>query len=137
MEGKETRGWQIGSGWLMSLRGKSGNPRNVEVTLQMDTPEEAERLQRAFIIAGGEGSAPSNQLMYPPSPSVSQSPVLRPKEALSPSSALRFAQESRSESVSKGSRKAVTIMLHFSHTRHLASLKPAGDNCLSSYPSRR
>jgi hypothetical protein len=64
VEGKGTKGWAIGSGWLTLLRGRSGNPRNVEVTLQMKTPEEAERLQRAFIEAGGEGPAPSDQLMY-------------------------------------------------------------------------
>jgi hypothetical protein len=66
IEGEGTRGWSIGSGWLTLLRGKSGNPRNVEVTLQVETPEEAERLQRAFIEAGGEGPAPSDELMYDP-----------------------------------------------------------------------
>ncbi len=66
VEGEGTRGWSIGSSWLTLLRGKSGNPQNVEVTLQLETPEEAERLQRAFIEAGGEGPAPSNQLMYEP-----------------------------------------------------------------------
>ena len=75
VEGEGTRGWQIGSGWLTLLRGKSGNPRNVEVTLQMDTPEEAERLQRAFIVAGGEGPTPSNQLMYEP---IRSCPVIDP-----------------------------------------------------------
>jgi hypothetical protein len=66
VEGAGTRGWPIGSGWLTLLQGKSGNPRNVEVTFQMETPEEAERLQRAFIEAGGEGPAPTDQLMYEP-----------------------------------------------------------------------
>jgi hypothetical protein len=66
VEGEGTRGWAIGSGWLTLLRGKSSGPRNVEVTLQVETPEEAERLQRAFIEAGGEGPAPSDQLMYEP-----------------------------------------------------------------------
>jgi hypothetical protein len=66
VEGEGTRGWAIGSGWLTLLRGESGNPRNVEVTLQVETPEEAERLQRAFIEAGGEGPTPSDQLMYEP-----------------------------------------------------------------------
>jgi hypothetical protein len=64
VEGKGTKGWPIGPGWLTLLRGKSGNPRNVEVTLQMETLEEAERLQRAFIEAGGEGPSPSDELMY-------------------------------------------------------------------------
>jgi hypothetical protein len=66
VEGEGTRGWAIGSGWLTLLRGRSGNPQNVEVTLQVEAPEEAERLQRAFIEAGGEGPAPSDQLMYEP-----------------------------------------------------------------------
>jgi hypothetical protein len=66
VEGPGTRGWQIGSGWLTLLQGKSGSPRNVEITLQVDTPQEAERLQSAFIAAGGEGSAPSAVFMYEP-----------------------------------------------------------------------
>jgi hypothetical protein len=66
LEGEGTRGWPIGSGWLTLLRGRSGNPRNVEVTFRMERPEEAERLQRAFIEAGGEGPAPTDELMYEP-----------------------------------------------------------------------
>lgn len=66
IEGEGTRGWQIGSGWLTLLRGMSGNPRNVEVTLQVEGPKEAERLQHAFIEAGGEGSTPADELMYMP-----------------------------------------------------------------------
>jgi hypothetical protein len=65
-EGEGTRGWPIGPGWLTLLRARSGNPRNVEVTLQVESPEEAERLQRAFIEAGGEGATPSDELMYVP-----------------------------------------------------------------------
>jgi hypothetical protein len=66
VEGAGTRGWPIGSGWLTLLRGGAGNPRNVEVTFRMETPAEAERLQRAFIEAGGEGPTPTDQLMYEP-----------------------------------------------------------------------
>lgn len=66
VEGEGTKGWQIGSGWLTLLKAKSGAPRNVEVTFQMETPQEAERLQRVFIEAGGQGPAPSDQLMYWP-----------------------------------------------------------------------
>jgi hypothetical protein len=66
VEGAGTRGWPIGSGWLTLLRGSSGNPRNVEVTFQVETPAEAERLQRAFVEAGGEGPAPTDELMYEP-----------------------------------------------------------------------
>ena len=66
VEGTGTRGWSIGSGWLTLLRGDSGNPRNVEVTFQAESPAEAERLQRAFVEAGGKGPAPTDQLMYEP-----------------------------------------------------------------------
>jgi len=66
VEGEGTRGWAIGAGWLTLLQGKSGGPRNVEVTFRLETPAEAERLQRAFIEAGGAGPAPSDQLMYEP-----------------------------------------------------------------------
>jgi hypothetical protein len=66
VEGKGTRGWQIGNGWLTLLEGKSGNPRNVEITLHMETPKDAEKLHQAFIEAGGKGSAPSDELMYEP-----------------------------------------------------------------------
>jgi catechol 2,3-dioxygenase-like lactoylglutathione lyase family enzyme len=66
VEGASTRGWPLGAGWLTLLRGQSGAPQNVEVTVQMGSPEEAERLQRAFIAAGGVGAEPSDQLMYVP-----------------------------------------------------------------------
>ncbi len=66
VEGEGTRGWPIGSGWLTLLMGRSGGPRNVEVAFTMESAAEAERLQAAFIEAGGEGAAPSDQLMYEP-----------------------------------------------------------------------
>jgi hypothetical protein len=66
VQGQGTRGWQIGRGWLTLLRGKRGNPQNVEITLQVATPAEAERLQQAFIDAGGVGSAPTDEYMYVP-----------------------------------------------------------------------
>jgi hypothetical protein len=66
VEGDSTRGWPMGDGWLTLLRARSGSPRNVEITLPVATPAEAERLQRAFLEAGGEGPAPSDQLMYEP-----------------------------------------------------------------------
>jgi hypothetical protein len=75
VQGKGTRGWRIGDGWLTLLQGKTGNPRNVEITFQMETPEQAEMLQRAFIEAGGKGTAPSDQLMYVP---VRSCPVVDP-----------------------------------------------------------
>lgn len=66
VEGAGTRGWRIGQGWLTLLWGKSGNPQNVEITFEVSTPAEAEALQRAFIDAGGQGPAPSDELMYEP-----------------------------------------------------------------------
>ena len=66
LEGDGPRGWRIGRGWLTLLKGKSGNPTNLEITFLMSSSEEAEALQRAFIKAGGTGSAPSDALMYEP-----------------------------------------------------------------------
>jgi hypothetical protein len=66
VEGEGTRGWQIGNTWLTLLKSQAGNPQNVEVVFVMNSPEEAERLQAAFIRAGGVGEAPSDQLMYEP-----------------------------------------------------------------------
>jgi hypothetical protein len=65
-EGTGTREWSISGEWLTLLLGRTGAPANVEVTLVMESPGEAEALQRAFIEAGGTGPSPSNQLMYEP-----------------------------------------------------------------------
>lgn len=75
VEGDDTRGWPIGNGWLTLLPGTQGNPRNVEITLQLATVEEAEALQARFIAAGAQGQPPSNQLMYSP---VRTCPVIDP-----------------------------------------------------------
>ena len=74
-EGEGTRGWPIGTGWLTLLRGKQGNPRNVEITFELETVEKAEALQSAFIAAGAKGLAPSDQLMYRP---IRSCPVIDP-----------------------------------------------------------
>lgn len=66
IEGTGTRGWQLGNTWLTLLLGKDGNPQNMELNIVMRSPEEAERLQAAFIEAGGVGEAPSDELMYEP-----------------------------------------------------------------------
>ena len=65
-EGEGTRGWPIGAGWLTLLKGNQGNPRNVEITFELETAAEAEALQQAFLVAGATGPAPSDQLMYRP-----------------------------------------------------------------------
>ena len=66
VEGQGTRGWRLGNTWLTLLMGKSGNPRNMELNIVMQTSQEADRLQAAFIEAGGVGEPPSDQLMYEP-----------------------------------------------------------------------
>lgn len=66
VEGEATRGWRLGNTWLTLLQGEFGSPVNVEVQIVTQSPEEAERLQRAFIDAGGTGPAASNELMYAP-----------------------------------------------------------------------
>ena len=64
VEEEDTRGWRIGSGWLTLLQGEAGGPSNVEVCFRMETAQEAERLQRAFLDAGGTGPAPRDELMF-------------------------------------------------------------------------
>jgi catechol 2,3-dioxygenase-like lactoylglutathione lyase family enzyme len=66
VEGTGTRGWQLGDTWLTLLRGKSGNPQNMELNIIMQTPGEADRLHAAFKDAGGIGEAASDELMYEP-----------------------------------------------------------------------
>jgi len=66
VEGSGTRGWRIGSTWLTLLKGRNGTPQNVELSLVMKDAIEAERLQAAFIEAGGSGPDPSDELMYEP-----------------------------------------------------------------------
>lgn len=66
VEGNSTKGWSLGHTWLTLLRSRSGSPQNVEIPIVMDSPAEAERLQQAFIAAGGKGHPPSDQLMYWP-----------------------------------------------------------------------
>lgn len=66
VEGDGTRGWPIGSGWLTLLRGADGNPRNVELTFEVATVADAERLQAAFVAAEGRGSPAADRLMYRP-----------------------------------------------------------------------
>ena len=64
IEGEFTRGWQIGNTWLTLLKGKDGNPQNVEVMIYMQTLQEVASLKDAFVNAGGIGSDPADQLMY-------------------------------------------------------------------------
>ena len=66
VEGIGTRGWRLGNTWLTLFMGKAGNPLNMELNIVMQTPAEADRLQAAFIEAGGVGEAPSDELMYEP-----------------------------------------------------------------------
>jgi catechol 2,3-dioxygenase-like lactoylglutathione lyase family enzyme len=63
-EGGGTRGWSIGDSFLTLLRGGDGSPRNTEIGLVTEMPGEADRLQEAFIAAGGAGPAPCDQVMY-------------------------------------------------------------------------
>ena len=66
VEGENTRGWPIGGAWLTLFPDREGNPSNAEVTLAMASPAEADRLQKAFIDAGGTGEEPFDDLMYEP-----------------------------------------------------------------------
>lgn len=75
VEGHGTRGWPVGTGWLTLLKGKQGNPKNIEITFELETIEAAEALQQDFMAAGADGQAPSDQLMYRP---VRACPVVDP-----------------------------------------------------------
>lgn len=66
VEGENTKGWGIGTTLLTLLHAKEGAPNIVEINFVMKSPQEAERLQQAFIDAGGEGPDPSDELMYEP-----------------------------------------------------------------------
>jgi catechol 2,3-dioxygenase-like lactoylglutathione lyase family enzyme len=66
VEGDTTNGWRLGDSWLTVFPARDGGSRNTEIQILVDTPSEAERLQAAFIAAGGSGSEPSDQLMYEP-----------------------------------------------------------------------
>ena len=66
VEGEGTKSWVLGGTWFTLLQGKSGNPTNVEVPFVTASPAEADRLQAAFISAGGSGAAPLDTLMGEP-----------------------------------------------------------------------
>jgi hypothetical protein len=66
VEGTGTRGWRIGESWLTLLAGGDGAPANTEIGFAVESAAEAERLQAAFIAAGGTGPEPTDALMYRP-----------------------------------------------------------------------
>ncbi len=66
VEGDGTKSWAVGDSWLTLLRGSEGNPLGVEVPFVTATPAEADRLQAAFIEAGGTGPEPTDQFMGVP-----------------------------------------------------------------------
>ncbi len=75
VEGGGTRSWILGGTWLTLLRGRNGNPTNVEIPFVAASPAEAERLHAAFIAAGGSGPDPIDTLMGRP---VRSGPVTDP-----------------------------------------------------------
>ena len=66
VESDDTRGWRLGDTWLTLMPCGGGAPSRNEVSLELSSPAEAERLHAAMIEAGGRGSPPSDQLMYAP-----------------------------------------------------------------------
>ena len=66
VEGPSTHGWRLGDSWLTVFPSGDGGPRNTEIQILMETPDEAERLQAALIAAGASGPEPTDQLMYEP-----------------------------------------------------------------------
>lgn len=66
VEGADIHGWRLGDAWFTLFRSSAGGPSNSDVTLEMTSPLEAERLHAALIAAGAQGEAPSDQIMYAP-----------------------------------------------------------------------
>jgi hypothetical protein len=64
VEGAGTRSWLLGDTWVTLLRGNEGNAKNVEVQIEAESPQEAERLHAAFREAGGKGPDPSDEFMH-------------------------------------------------------------------------
>jgi catechol 2,3-dioxygenase-like lactoylglutathione lyase family enzyme len=62
----DARGWRIGDTWLTLYPGGGTGASTIGFVIELATPAEAERLQRAFAHAGGTVTAPSDQLMYRP-----------------------------------------------------------------------
>ncbi len=73
----DAHGWRIGDAWLTLLAdAQAGTGRSaVGFSLALDSPGEAERLQRAFAAAGATTTAPQDTLMYEP---VRLCPVIDP-----------------------------------------------------------
>jgi catechol 2,3-dioxygenase-like lactoylglutathione lyase family enzyme len=65
-EGDSTRGWKIGASWLSLFPSEKDDPRNVEITLALETKSEVDRLYKAFISLGAKGEPPEETLMYSP-----------------------------------------------------------------------
>jgi len=67
VEGPEVRAWMLGAGTLTLFEARSGNPVGVEVTLEVDEPDEVDRLHAAFLAAGArEERAPADTLLFAP-----------------------------------------------------------------------
>src|SRR2546423_647789 len=71
-ESREIYGWRMGETWLTLFSSKSGtdpdsDPRNAEFAIQVSSPEEVDRLHKAFVEAGAESfMMPADTTMYEP-----------------------------------------------------------------------
>lgn len=66
VEGEDTHGWRLGDTWFTLFACNEGGPSNCDVSLEMASPAEAERLHAALLAAGAMGEDPSDQMMYVP-----------------------------------------------------------------------
>jgi hypothetical protein len=73
----DAHGWRIGDAWLTLLAdAQAGSGESVVgFSIALDSPAEAERLQRAFAAAGATTTTPQDTLMYEP---VRRCPVVDP-----------------------------------------------------------
>ncbi len=63
-EGPEVHGWRLGRTWLTIFPAADGVTSNVGFSIEVKTPQEALRLSKAFVRAGGTAAKPRLTWMY-------------------------------------------------------------------------
>lgn len=65
-EGADTHGWRLGRTWLTLFQSREGSPRNTEISLELGSKAEVDRLYQSFLSAGAQGDPAQETLMYVP-----------------------------------------------------------------------
>ena len=66
VEGESTHGWRFGETWFTLFPSKKGGPANSDISLEMASPAEADKLRAALVEAGAKGGEPVDTIMYVP-----------------------------------------------------------------------